>query len=179
MDKFLQLLPIVVTIIAGAIAYWRYMVERGYKQDALMNTLFGELGCILEHYTYAAHELSGTTKAELSKRLAWSKYGLCHFSDDVSRYGFLDASEIQTLLQLGLKIRNNDHLCEAYLTQVQDSDSLVSDEELNVLRGRMIYIMNSSSELLNSLVIKEPRLKQTLNAIVSELPVVGQLAKFV
>ena len=169
-DVLKSLLPILVTCIAGLIAYWRYRVELKHQQKALLTTLFGELGSILEHYTYAAHELSNSSASELEKRLRWSKYGETHFSNDISRYGFLSSSDIRGLLQIGLRIRNNDHLCDMYLQELIKSKNIFTDSELNILRSRMIYIMASARDLSKSVTKKNPILRDTLNKILEDLP---------
>jgi len=165
-----SLLPIIVTVLAGLIAYWRYRVEVSQRQETLLNALFGELGNILEHYTYAAYELSNTSCQELEKRLRWSKYGQTHFSDDVSRYGFLTPSEIQKLLQLKLRIRNNDHLCDMYLQDLNKTNCVCDSHELETLRARMVYIMKSTSSLLISVTEKNSILRKTLHSVMADLP---------
>ena len=170
MELATALLPILVTLLAAVLAYWRYTVEIGHQRDALLNALFGELGNLLEHYTYANSELPTAGSPELTKRLRWSAYGELYFTKDLSRYGFLDAGDIQELLQLGLRVRNTDHLCRMYLASLETpGQESPSQADLDTLKRRMRYAINSANGLLTVLVDKKPKLQQTLNSMRDQL----------
>lgn len=169
-EQLLSFLPVFVTLVAAALAYWRYTVERRHKQRAFVNSLFGELGSLLEHYTYASAELVSDEVKIIKRRLAWSKYERLQFADDVSRFGFLSASEIQKLLQLYLRVRNSDLLCSALLAEIQETNNIPAGKELSELRGKMSYIKSTARVLLKALVEKEPKLKSTLDTMLGGPP---------
>jgi len=157
-----------LAFLTAVFAYWRYTREQKHQQDALLNALFGELANIYEHYTYASFELPLDPKdqQELKKRLKWSIYGNLRSTKDVTRFGFLNASDINSLLQLELRIRNNDLLIQQYL----DDMPSVSNEQLKYMQHRLKLRMTDSYGLLERLFVKSPRLRNIFSDIKRGLP---------
>ncbi len=165
---------LLVTLVAAWVGYRRYLHERAHDQETLLNALFGELANIYEHYTYAAHELPTDTSdaKELRLRLQWSMYGGLQSTQQVSRYGFLNAADIRLLLQLGLRIRNSDRFLELLLADL----SAVKRHDLSSATVRMRYVINTTHQLIHRLVSKRPRLQKILLEIENDLPSIQKLA---
>lgn len=159
---------LLVTMIAAGIGYWRFLREQAHEQETFLNALFGELANLYEHYSYAAHELpTGTSdKRELRLRLQWSMYGNVQATQNVTQYGFLSAGDIRLLLQLGLRIRNNDCFFEMLLANI----TAVGHDDLSTAKRRMQYAINTTCELIYRLVSNRPRLEKVLRAIENDLP---------
>ena len=68
---------LVVALFTAIFAYVRYTREQQHQQRTLLNSLFAELGNILENNTYAAVELpiDSWDWFELKKRLKWATFG--------------------------------------------------------------------------------------------------------
>ena len=161
---------VVVTLIAAWAGYKRYLRERDHQREALLNALFGELANIFEHYSYAVVELSKCTLSgsdELRIHLEWSMYGTLHSTQEISRYGFLSAADIRLLLQLGLRVRNNDQLIRILLER-----RLASISDDRSLRSRMRYTLDTTRQLLDRLVKKRPKLESILIEIKKDLPAI-------
>jgi hypothetical protein len=154
---------LVVAVVVAWIGYKRYLGEQADQQETLLNALFGELANIYEHYSYAASELPTDTSdaKELRLRLNWSKYGDMQSTQKVSEYGFLSADDIRLVLQLGLRIRNNDILFELLLADF----SAIENSDLSIATERMQYAIKTTHELIHALVAKRPRLQPILDAI--------------
>jgi len=103
--------------VAWLIEFWR----RRRDSASLLRALYAELLHIREHYGYAVSELPATTLQEASDpvvwrcSLIWAKYGDVGFVKEFQRYGFVDATEIQFLLQISLRRRNTDNLLDLLL----------------------------------------------------------------
>jgi len=157
-----------LAFLTAIFAYWRFTREQRHQQDTLLNTLFGELANIYEHYTYASFELPLDPKNqhELEKRLKWSIYGSLRSTKDLTRFGFLNASDINSLLQLELRIRNNDLLIRQYLNDLPS----VSNEQLQYMQHRLKLRMADSDGLLERLFVKSPKLRKVFSDIKRGLP---------
>lgn len=144
---------LLVTLVAAWVGYRRYLHERAHDQETLLNALFGEA-------------------KELRLRLQWSMYGGLQSTQQVSRYGFLNAADIRLLLQLGLRIRNSDRFLELLLADL----SAVKRHDLSSATVRMRYVINTTHQLIHRLVSKRPRLQKILLEIENDLPSIQKLA---
>jgi hypothetical protein len=162
---------LVIAALTAVFAYLRYVREQEHQRTTLLNALFAELASIFEHYTYAAFELpiDPSGAFELKKRLRWSKYGGLRSTNDVGKLGFLDASNIRALLQLELRIRNDNALLDQLLEGIPDLTSRILQDTKNRLRQRIA----DAGWLLKQLVDKRPELERVLADLKKELPNIG------
>ena len=157
-----------VSLVVAWIGYRHYLRERAHDQETLLNALFGELATLYEHYSFAAHELplADSDTRQLRVRLQWSMYGDLKSTQEISRYGFLSAGDIRLLLQLGLRVRNNDRFLELLLAEL----SAIRPNDLSSAKRRMEYALSTTLELIHRLTSKHPRLRKILLAIENDLP---------
>lgn len=156
------------TAFAAFVAYLRYRAEQRHQQDVFLNALFGELTSLYEHYHYAGAGLprDNSSIPELSVLLRYSLYGELRSVEDVTRCGFLTANDIRLLLQLGLRVRNNDVLVRLLL---EDPD-LATQPRLLELRRRMAFTIETTRHLIARLCEWRPALKEVLDKIEPDLP---------
>ncbi len=153
-------------IVAWLIEFWR----RRRDSASLLRTLYAELLHIREHYGYAVKELPATTLEAADDPVAWrcsliwAKYGELGSVSDFQRYGFVDAQEIQFLLQISLRIRNTDSLLDLLLENPGD----VTISHIRRLAARMLYVIRSTDQLLHHLVKKRPAFQAFRDAIEQE-----------
>ncbi len=159
---------LVVALFAAIFAYGRYTREQRNQQQTLLNALFAELGNILEHYTYAASELpiDSQDQFELKKRLKWATFGPLRSVNDIGKLGFLDASNIKSLLQLELLNRNDN----TYLNQLLEDEDGRTKERLVDIKGRLRARAKSAASLLEGLVAKKPELTRAMEELKGQLP---------
>lgn len=159
---------VVAALLTAVFAFWRYIAEQRHQRRTLLNALFAELANIVEHYTYAQIELphSVDDKFELKKRLKWSTFGALRSTNDIGKLGFLDATNIKSLLQLELLIRNDNSL----LTQLADDETGRTPLQMKELRARLAARASSAAGLLTDLVAKKTELAPALERLKSELP---------
>jgi hypothetical protein len=162
---------LVIAALTAVFAYWRYTREQKHQRTTLLNALFAELANIFEHYTYAAFELPVDTSDtfELKKRLRWSRYGGVRSTSDVGKLGFLDAPNIKALLQLELRIRNDNVLLDQLLECIPD----LTSHRLHDTRNRLRQRVSDADWLLKKLVAGRPRLERVFVNLKKELPSIG------
>ena len=157
--------PLAVAVVAGSIAYWRYLKERSHAQANTLNALFGEIGSLLDHYSFSYHEMPASTDDDLVVRLRWSQYGEVAAVSDIHRFGFLDEEEIQLLLQLGLRIRNNDIYCKELLDGHSSNPASITEDKLSYLRVRFQYTAYTAIDLLERFPRKQPNLRRRFELV--------------
>lgn len=161
---------LVIALITAIFAYFRYVREQEHQRKTILNALFAELANILQHCTFAAYELpsNSTSPFDLEKRLRWAKHGMLRSANDVTKLGFLSASNVCALLQLELSMRNDN----SYLDQLIPLAGLHSSEHISIAQRRLLQRAHQASELLGSLVDSNPRLRAPFAALKNELPIV-------
>ncbi len=161
---------VIGTLIVAWFGYKHFLREKNYRQEMLLNVLFGEMANILEHFYYAFHEFPTENPDEKKRkiRFSWSVYGKLQCVQEISQYGFLNAEDIQLLLQLDLRIRNNDTLMGIFLER--HPITAISNDELEYAKGRMKYPFDTANTFLYRLVEKHPNLRKILDAVKRSLP---------
>ncbi len=142
--------------------------ERSKKQ--LINSLFGELLHVLQHYGYSEksienRELTYDEIESLKRNLLFKKYGEFSSSKDFDKYGFLTSEEIKNLLQLSFRIRNTDSLID----QVLSSDNKITTEQFNEILERAHYIIASTQHLLRFMSSTNEEFKKLVTVIESKI----------
>jgi predicted nuclease with TOPRIM domain len=168
---------LLIALVVAGIGYWRYRKELAEIRTVLINALFGELANLYEHYSYALNELprSNSDIGELKKRFKWSKYGELHSTREISRLGFLSVTDIQLLLQLGLRIRNTDQLLDILSESIiAEGSNSVTANDLSSVAGRMKYIIRTTQQLMRGLIKKNPDLEEIMKEIENHFPPAGQ-----
>lgn len=158
-------------MVAAAVAYGLYRRQRKDDQERLLNALFGELANIYQHYRYASPELPKDTsdRKEVCLRLRWATYGALHSTEDLTRYGFLSDDDVRGVLQLALRVRNNDLFIDFLLK----APSAIEASDLAYADQRMSYAIHTAQTLINGLVEKHPRLQSVLAKVEEELSADG------
>ncbi len=172
MDTAIALMSaLVVAFFTAIFAYRRYIHEQKQQGKMILNSLFGELSNIVEHYCYAAFELPKDCSdiPEMKMRLRWSMYGKLRSTNDVTRFGFLDASDIRALLQLELRIRNDNILLEQCVEQLLDPPNSISEKQIDFVRNRLASRIEDAMRLLNRLFREQPQLKEVFNDMKDEI----------
>lgn len=166
---------LVVAVLTAFLGYFRYMREKSAKEEHFLNCLFGELTNVYQHYMFAQYEfpLVRMEQGKESVRLRFSKYGDVHWKEKLDSYGFLDASDIRLLLQLGLRIRNNDIVLDSLLER---SDFPVSENDIESFANRASYVASTAEELMNTIIEKRPALSNIKDAIERDLPQIAAAA---
>lgn len=159
---------LIVALATAVFAYVRYVREQEHQRRTLLNALFAELANVVEHYTYAALELRVDARDgfEIRKRLKWSKYGPLRAANDIGKLGFLNASSVEALLQLELRIRNDGLL----LDQLLEERTVPPREQLAEASARLRARAGDAAALLDELVASRPELLPALAAMKGRLP---------
>ncbi len=159
---------LLVTYIAAWLGYRQYRKQKTHREAGLVSALFGELANMLEHYTYAEVELprDPADTAELKKRLLWSKFGALTCAQNFTQFGFLAARDIRLLLQINLRVRNTDTLCDHFLDQLSNTSS----GDLEGLRNRMRYVVESTQELMRSVADQSEDLEGIYSEVRKDMP---------
>lgn len=135
--------------------------KRNEKQ--LINSLFGELLHVLQHYGYS--ELSihdgSLTSEEMRRKLIFKKYGKFSSSKDFDKYGFLTSEEIKNLLQLSFRIRNTDSLID----QILDKSEKITTAQFNETLERAHFIIASTQHLLGFMSVNNDEFKKLIKTI--------------
>lgn len=160
--------PVGIALATAMFAYGRYIFEQEHQRKTLLNALFAELVNIREHYAYASLELptDTTDQFQLKKRLKWSKYGSIRSTNDLGKLGFLDAGSITELLQLELRIRNDN----TYIDQLLESPSDITKSRLSEIKGRLSQRRAEAFDFLRDFVSKRPELTEPLAIAEQKLP---------
>jgi hypothetical protein len=127
-------------------------------QRRLSAALFGELLNLQRHSSVSARLLPDVARgADALLALRKSQYlSLAFFKENISRLGFLKDAEIKELMQLSLKVRNDDiHLSWA-IEQVQQGDEV----QLQEIRKRLQNTAARAEALLKALAGNNRRLRR-------------------
>jgi hypothetical protein len=161
---------LLVSCLVALFGYRAYVRQRRHEQEALLSALFGELANLYEHCIYVAYELPSADSDPnlLKRRLQWGKYGSFRFANDVTRYGFLNASDIRLLLQLSLRVRNTDQLFDLFLVDL----TKVTQGDLSYSVQRLKYTIATAEGLMSRLVERRPKLASIVDSIKKDLPAI-------
>lgn len=179
LSSFLVATPVVALLAAvstAIFAYIRYTKEQEHQRKTMLNALFAELANVYEHCVYAAYELPANTGDLFTKkkRLRWAKHGFQKSSSesslrstvDIGKLGFLNAKNIQSLIQFELKLRNDN----LFIDQILDKEEEITREKLHELSSRLKSRVKQSAVLLEALVESRSELNQVFQEIKGRLP---------
>ncbi len=160
---------VAVLVLTASVSQIRFLYERRAERESLLNGLFAEMASICEHYVYVHAEFLETASWDHGttlERLRLARYGDLLSTEDFGRYGFLNAEDVRLLLQLRLRIRNNDLILDSLLEKQQNGRPIA----LEAIPGRASYASATANEVMRRLAGKRRRLRDTLNALKREVP---------
>ena len=87
--------------------------KKKYNEKVLMNSLFGELLHVFQHFNYSTNKieeknLTSDEIKDLKQKLLFTKYGEFLSAKSFDRYGFLSEEEFKNLLQLSFRIEPSE-----------------------------------------------------------------------
>ena len=183
--RFIFATPVVALMIAVAtaiFAFIRFIREQEHQRKTTLNALFAEIANIFEHCVYAANglPLESIDLFEVKKKLRWAKHGFSKSSSDsalrsagdIGRLGFLDATNIQLLIQFELKLRNDN----LFIDLILEDEKNISEKNLDELNHRLISRIHQAAILLEGLVASKPELYRAFSDLKNQLPIMKILA---
>ncbi|HSY49081.1 MAG TPA: hypothetical protein VLC46_09730 [Thermoanaerobaculia bacterium] len=125
------------------------MWRRRKESHTLLVSLVAELRNIVKHYRFVELELPGphATDLELRKHLAFARYGEVGSARNFDKFGFLDIEHVLELLQLSLRVRNND----TFFKSLDERFEQVQASDLEYACDRARYVRESATNLLGFL----------------------------
>jgi hypothetical protein len=125
------------------------MWRRGKESHTLLVSLVAELRNIVQHYTFVELELPGPHETDLAlrKHLTFARYGEVGSARSFDKFGFLDVEHVQQLLQLSLRVRNND----TFFKSLDERFEQVKVSDLQYACERAKYVRESACGLLRFL----------------------------
>jgi len=127
------------------------------KNRQMLNVIYGELLNIERHYAYVSNvNFENSSQPSEKMKMTMAKFGACEVIENkLEEISFLSPSQIASLLQLALFIRNNDTVIDMTIGQCGNGDNV----DLEKINRRSKTTSTWTSKIMKSIEDKQKYLK--------------------
>lgn len=168
---FSGIIPLAVVALSAWFAYHRYVRESEDRRETIVRAVFGDLANVYEHYVYSYDEFpkNGKDQEEVLTRSRWAQFGELKSVGELEKLGNLRPDEVRLLLQLNLRIRNNDQMFSDFMERIIERSVSLTEKDCGKARSRMKYCAETAREVLLSISSRHADLQRSFDELESKL----------